>query len=65
MDYVAATEKIMHCIETAKTLEHHKGILRMITSVSKHAGSKDKTLLGALVLLEWYNKDKYHRNHLK
>lgn len=65
MDYVAATEKIMHCIETAKTLEHHKGIVRMINNVSNHAGYRDRSLHGALAFLEWYNKDKYHRNKEK
>lgn len=62
MNYVEATQKIVHCIETAKTLEHHKAIVRMITNVSNHAGRRDRTLVGALVFLEWYNKDKYQRN---
>ncbi len=61
MDYTAAVIKIMYCIESAKTLEHHKAISKMITTVSNHAGNKDKTLKGALVTLEWYNKDRYVR----
>jgi len=65
MDYVVATQKIVHCIETAKTLEHHKGIVRMIENVSNHAGRRDKTLVGALVFLEWYNKNRYARNKEK
>lgn len=65
MDYVAATQRIIHCIETAKTLEHHKAIARMITNVSNHAGRRDRTLAGALVFLEWYNKDVYQRNKEK
>lgn len=65
MDYVEATKRIIHCIETAKTLEHHKGIVRMIENVSNHAGSRDKSLLGALVFLEWYNKNVYQRNKEK
>jgi hypothetical protein len=62
MDYLAATQKIMFCIETAKTLEHHKAIAKMIGFVYNHAGRKDKSLLGALAFLEWYNKDKYQKN---
>jgi hypothetical protein len=62
MDYLAATQKIMFCIETAKTLEHHKAIAQMITNVSNHAGRKDKSLLGVLVFLEWYNKYTYQKN---
>jgi hypothetical protein len=62
MDYVAATQKIVYCIATANTLEHHKAIDRMIANVSNHAGRRDKSLLGALAFLEWYNKDKYQRN---
>jgi hypothetical protein len=65
MDYVVATQRIIHCIETAKTLEHHKAIARMIASVSKHSGGRDRTLAGALVFLEWYNKDVYARNKEK
>jgi hypothetical protein len=65
MDYVEATKKIVHCIETARTLEHHKAIVRMIASVSKHSGGRDRTLAGALVFLEWYNKDVYQRNKEK
>jgi hypothetical protein len=62
MDYIAATQKIMFCIETAKTLEHHKAIAKMIGFVYNHAGRKDKSLLGALVFLEWYNKYTYQKN---
>lgn len=65
MDYFEAAKKIVRSIETAKTLEHHKAIARMIASVSKHSGGRDRTLAGALVFLEWYNKDKYQRNKEK
>jgi hypothetical protein len=63
MDYLAATQKIMFCIETAKTLEHHKAIAKMIGFVYNHAGRKDKSLLGALVF--WSGITNIHTKKIK
>lgn len=68
MDFVKAAEKITDCIESAKTAEHHRNIDRMIKTVTEYARiqkSWDKSLNGALALLDWQNVNKFHKNFIK
>jgi hypothetical protein len=68
MDFVKATQKITDCIESAETSEHHRNIDRMIETVTQYARiqkSWDKSLKGALALLDWQNVNKFNKFHKK
>jgi len=68
MDFVKATIKIHKSIETAQTLEHHQIIQVMIDNVETYARlqkPRDKSLLGALAMLNWENVDKWHKTNKK
>jgi hypothetical protein len=61
MNLVSATKKITNCINSATTKEHHQSIQKMIANVENYCKIMcpwDKSIKGALVLLNWQNINK-------
>jgi hypothetical protein len=57
MEHSVIIYKVTACIESAKTVEHHKSISRMISNLENYAKHNDEALLDVLGYLKRFNTE--------